>query len=202
MKYDAIQYDLMRIACDVNTNTWGEPEILVSSAETGKSMTFPKVSPDGRYLLFCMCDYGYFSVHFKSSDLYLMDLATHKITKPDINSNHVESYHAWSSNSRWFVLVSKRRDELCSRLYFSHIDTNGQVSKPFLMPEKDPDFYDTFLLNYNLPEMIQGKVNIPKEVLVRIARGKGESVQVDPKVKLDGMTEASVATGTRIPMKY
>jgi Tol biopolymer transport system component len=153
-----VQYDLMRVACDVETNQWGDVETVLSSSETGKSITFPRVSPDGRYLLFSMSDYGYFAIHYPSSDLYLLDLGTNDYRKLDVNSERSESYHSWSSSSRWFVFASKREDGLCSRLYFSYLDSSGNASKPFLMPQKDPSFYDTYIMNFNAPEMTTGPV--------------------------------------------
>lgn len=202
MQYNDIRYDLMRIAYDVQTNTWGTPEPVLLASKTSQSISFPKVSPDGRFLLFSMSDYGYFHVNFKSSDLYLMNLETGEIVKPNINSDLAESYHSWSSNSRWFVFVSKRRDGLCSRLYFAHMDTNGQVSKPFLLPPKDPDFYDTFLKNYNVPEMVYGSVKVDRWKLMKVAKEGGDDAQFDPAVDVDAITVATQSRKMEGMKKY
>ncbi len=75
VNYDKLKYDLCRISYDVETDQWGKAETVLSADETGLSILLPRVSPDGRFLLFCMCKYGCFPVYQPSSDLYMMDLA-------------------------------------------------------------------------------------------------------------------------------
>ncbi|MDR1339559.1 MAG: hypothetical protein LBK58_05870, partial [Prevotellaceae bacterium] len=90
---------------------------------------------------------------------YLLRPDSGRIISLDIiNSNDTESYHSWSSNSRWVVFSSRRIDGLYTRLYLAHIDEHGQASKPFLLPQKDVNFYGYFMKSYNLPEFITGKV--------------------------------------------
>lgn len=189
--YANFKYDLRRISYDVTTGEWGDVEILLSEKDTGRSVSFPKVSPDGKYLLFCMSDYGYFSIHFKSSDLYMMDLATKAYWKLDINSEQSESYHSWSSNSKWFVFASKQRDGLCSRFYFSSVDDSGKASKPVLMPQENPEFYDTFIMNYNIPELITGPVKTSHWDLMNVARGEAISANFDKTVDIDALSGAT-----------
>jgi len=159
-EYKAIQYDLMRISFDERTGTWGEVEEILSSKTTGLSIAQPKISPDGNYLLFCMFPYSSFPATQPESDLYLMDLKTMKHRRLDaVNSDRAECYHSWSSNSRWFVFSSKRRDGLLTRPYFSYVDEQGEAHKPFLMPQEDPaDFYDSLPQMLNLPEFVKGRV--------------------------------------------
>jgi hypothetical protein len=185
------KYDLMRIFYDVETNEWGEVEPILTARETGKSISFPKISPDGKYLLFCMSDYGYFSINFPSSDLYMLDLKTKQYRKLNINSEYSESYHSWSSNSRWFVFASKRKDGLCSRLYFSYVDTLGNVYKPFLMPQKDPTFYDTYIMNYNIPELINGPVTVSHWKLMQVALKAPMNANFDSTIDIDALSGAT-----------
>ena len=119
-----------------------------------------------------MTKYGNFTIWHKDSDLYLMDLSTNEITKPDINSDEAESYHTWSSNGRWIVFSSKRADGLFTRPYFAYFDTNGKAYKPFLLPQKDPRFYDTFLKTYNVPELVTSAVELNPRILSKIARSE------------------------------
>ena len=191
--FKKIKYDLMRIAYDVKTNQWGEVETILSSVKTGKSITFPRVSPDGRYLLFCMSDYGYFAIHYPSSDLYLLDLNTQNYWKLNVNSESSESYHSWSSNSRWFGFASKREDGLCSRLYFSYLDSSGNAHKPFLMPQKDPAFYDTFIMNYNVPELIDGPVKTSHWTLMKASTRPPVKANFDSTVCADSLSWAANA---------
>jgi len=90
----------------------------------------------------------------------MMDLRTKKYQRLDaVNSNRSECWHSWSSNGRWFVFSSKRRDGLLTRPYFSYFDSQGQAHKPFLLPQKDPaDFYDSLPQMINLPELVTGPV--------------------------------------------
>jgi hypothetical protein len=190
-KYNEYRYDLMRISYNVETNQWGKVEPVLLASQLGKSVSFPKISPDGKYLLFTMSDFGYFAIHFNSSELYLLDLTTGAYRQLPVNSPSSESYHSWSSNGHWFVFASKRRDGLCSRLYISYLDSAGNAAKPFQLPQKDPEFYDTFIMNYNVPELIAGSVDINRWQLFKAARGEFLQAKFDPAVDVDALSGAS-----------
>jgi hypothetical protein len=66
--------------------------------------------------------------------------------------------------------------------YFSHIDRNGRASEPFVLPQEDPEFYDTFLYAYNVPELISGPVKVDPRRLVEAIRSP-EAVQVDARTQ-------------------
>jgi len=157
---DSIQakYDLLRIGFDVNTNTWGNIDTIISSNAIGKSIGFPKLSPNGKFLMFCTSDNGYFTIHHPQTDLNLLDLSTGKFQKMDINSPETESYHCFSNAGHWFVFSSKRIDGLFTRPFFSYLDDNGKATKPFVLPQEDPEFYNSFIKNYNIPELITEEV--------------------------------------------
>ncbi len=191
-----VKYDLMRIFYDVDKRLWGDVDTVLLAAETGKSITFPEVSPDGKYLLFCMSDYGYFSVYSPGSDLYLLDLESFDYRKLDINSTHVESFHSWSSNGRWFLFISKRIDGLNSRIYFSYFDKEGNVYKPVLLPQRDPSFYNTYIYNFNRPVFIKEKVRLSANKLTKAAYSNVIEVSFDPEVDIDALSGA-----TRIKME-
>ena len=174
--YDQIKYDLVRISYDLDRDLWGPLESVLSAQETGLSILLPRVSPDGRWLLFCMCDYGCFPVYRQSSDLYMMDLETaqqtgeYKHHRLDINSNESESWHSFSSNSRWIVFSSKRGSGVFTRIYIAYVDKNGKVHKPIRLPQKDPTYYESCLWTYSVPELITEPVRITKEKLGRVVR--------------------------------
>lgn len=159
-EYRKIKYDLRRVSYDIKTNTWGRPETLIYAGDSGLGVSFPKASPDGKYLLFCMTDRSSFSILRSATDIYLMDIASAKYRKLEINSDRTDSYHSWSSNSRWFVFVSKRDDGVFGRVYFSHIDTDGNASKPFILPQYDPYHYEAFPRTYNVPELISEPLRV------------------------------------------
>jgi hypothetical protein len=175
---EAVKYDLMRISYDVVEDKWGEPEVVVSAEESGKSSLEPRVSPDGRWLLFCMCDYSCFPVYQPSSDLYMIDLGSGRADgkfvyrKLDVNSEASESWHSWSSNGRWIAFSSKRMHGSFTRTYFSYVDVNGVASKPFVLPQKDPGYYEGYLRTFSVPELIVEPVRTTKETLGKVARGR------------------------------
>ncbi len=75
--YDKIKYSLCRIDFDASSGSFGERiDTLVSSFQTGKSVSFPRISPDGKNLVFTLSDYGNFSIWHREADLYRLDLAS------------------------------------------------------------------------------------------------------------------------------
>lgn len=167
-KYKQIRYDLLRIAFDPGTRQFGTVDTVVSSSIMGLSISFPRISPDGKFLMFCMSDYGNFTIWHAESDLYLKNLETNEITKPDINSNLSESYHTWSSTGRWIVFSSRRINGLYTNPYFAYFDRNGKAYKPFILPQKNPGFYETFLKSYNMPEFVTSRVELNPRILLEI----------------------------------
>ena len=127
----------------------------------GKSLTWPRPSYDGKYLLFTLMDYGYFSIWHQESEQWLMDLSTGESRNlSEINSDAADSYHNWSANSHWIVFTSRRDDGLYTRLYLSSIDKNGRFSKPFLLPQKNPkEYYSETLYSFNTPDFTSTRVS-------------------------------------------
>jgi hypothetical protein len=187
--YDQIKYDLVRASYDLDNDNWGPLETVLSARDTDLSILLPRVSPDGRWLLFCMCDYGCFPVYRHSSDLYMMDLEAtqqtgeHKYQRLDINSDKSESWHCWSSNSRWIAFSSKRDSGVFTRIYIAYVDTNGKVHKPMLLPQKDPEYYDSCLWTYSVPELITEPVRIRKEKLGSVVRGS-EKIPIEMPITM------------------
>ncbi|MCX5643105.1 MAG: hypothetical protein NTZ17_00220 [Phycisphaerae bacterium] len=183
--YDRVKYDLVRIAYDIATDTWGEIETVLSARQTGKSIGMPRVSPDGRWLSFCMFDYGYFPSWKQESDLYLIDLQAPRqdgqfpYRRLEINSDKSEAWQTWSSNSRWLVFSSKRLHGVFTRLFLSYVDSAGQVHKPFVLPQEDPDFYESCLMVFNTPELVTGPPRAVGEALAGVfRRRRGMSVSI------------------------
>ena len=182
-----LQYRLVRIPFDEATGTigsrieswneergvWSENSLAADNAATKSnlpphstllaprksSVCHPRISPDGRYLLYTVADYGTFPIWHPEADLQLMDLQTGAIdTLAIVNSEKSDTYHSWSSNSRWFVFASKRDDGLYGKPYFCYIDKDGKAHKPFCLPQEHPTFYDNNLKSFNAPELGKGKV--------------------------------------------
>ncbi len=156
-----LKYRLCRIAFDEKSGTLGETVDTLRLANQGNvSVSHPRISPDGRWLLYTVSDYGTFPIWHPEADLRLMDLKTGEIVEmKGVNSQKSDTYHSWSSNSRWFVFASKRDDGLYGKPYFCHVDASGHVSKPFCLPQKNPSRYDNMLKSFNAPEL--GKGTLP-----------------------------------------
>jgi Tol biopolymer transport system component len=113
-----------------------------------RTVSQPKASPDGQYLAFTCFSYGTFPLWHNDAKIYLYNLKTENTdTLPELNNNinYANSYHSWSTNSHWLAFASKRDNGLYSKIYFSYIDENGHAHKPFVLPQKDPEYYN-FLL--------------------------------------------------------
>ncbi|MCQ2229187.1 MAG: hypothetical protein MJZ13_05535 [Bacteroidales bacterium] len=169
-QFDNIHYSLCSIAFNPEKGTFGDHiDTLVNAAAMGKSISFPRPSYDGRYLVYTMANYGQFSIWHPEADLYMLDLNDGSIRPMDgINSDNTESYHSWSSNSRWMVFSSRRDDGLFTRPYFTHINDDGSQTKPFMLPQTNPRcFYRDLFFSYNVPEFITGPVNYDSNKAVR-----------------------------------
>lgn len=171
-EYDKVKYHLCSVSFDPEKRSFGEKvDTLYHAGIGGKSASFPRVSPDGRFLLFTLSGYGNFSIWHKDADLYLADLNTKTCRELEVlNSKDVESYHSWSSNSRWIVFSSRRIDGLYTRPFMAYIDADGHASKPFLLPQEDPGFYHQFMKSYNIPEFVTRQVKNRKWELSRVAK--------------------------------
>jgi hypothetical protein len=159
------QYNLMKVGFDPETGAIGQDvELVIDAVSLGKSISFPKPSYDGRYLMYTLCDYGTFPIWHHESDLWLLDLETGENRPLDeVNSSDTDSYHNWSSNSRWFVFSSRRDDGLYTRPFIAHFDENGIAGKPFMLPQRDPEnYYRKLFRSYNVPEFVTGPVPLDR----------------------------------------
>jgi len=169
-----LKYSLCRIAFDPVKRQFGTTvDTLWNARTTGKSVCFPRVSPDGRYILYTVADYGTFPIWHRETDLQMMNLQTGAVDPLTIvNSNRSDTYHSWSSNSRWFVFASKRDNGQYGKPYFAYVDKNGKASKPFVLPQKHPSHYDEFLYSYNIPELSRTKASFKASDIEKIYAGK------------------------------
>ncbi len=168
-RYDSVHYNLMSIPFDEATRTFGEPRLELDCDSMNKSVSVPRVSPDGRYVLFTLGDFGQFHIWHTSSDLYVKDLTTGEIRPlSNANSDNVDSYHTWSSNGRWIVFSSRRDDGSFTRPYIAYFDRDGRDHKAFLLPQLDPEQNLLFLKSYNVPELTRTPVKVSAEEFRRV----------------------------------
>ena len=156
-KLDSIRYNLCRVDFNPETGSFGDSiETVFAAVAQGKSVSFPRPSYDGRFLCYTLSDYGQFSIWHHEADLYLLDLTSgENRAMTAANSEDTESFHNWSTNSRWLVLSSRRDDGLYTRPYFCHVDANGRIGKAFMLPQRNPRrFYRERFLSFNVPEFV------------------------------------------------
>lgn len=170
--YDSVRYDLCRVPFDQATKLTGPVELIYKASAIGKSVSFPRTSPDGYNIVITLHNYGCFPIWHKEADLVSIDLRTMQATNMVLNSDFTDSYHSWSSNGRWLVFSSKRIDGLTARFFISHVDSDGNSSKPFIMPQKDPEFYDRFLKSFNVPEFSTFAVDVSPGKILKSARSE------------------------------
>jgi len=176
--YDKERYDLCRVSFDAQTGKLGDTvDTLIQVSRNGKSATWPRPSYDGRYLMYTLADYGYFTVWHPEADLWLLDLSTME-TRPmnEVNSNRAESFHNWSADSHWFLFTSRRENGLYTQVYLSSIDSNGQATKPFLLPQQNPKkYYRQSFYSFNTPDFASRPIE-------RDRRQSGIDIESDQRV--------------------
>lgn len=162
-EYLKVKCSLVALSFDASTGTFGtEADTLLNGPLTDKSYTLARPSYDGRWLMYCVSSRSNFPVAQRDADLWLMDLRTGETRSlTEVNSDCSESYHNWSSDSRWFVFSSKREDGAFTKLYLACVDDHGKVSKPFLLPQRAPRrYYASMFDAYNVPDFTKTKVEV------------------------------------------
>lgn len=173
--FKQLQYTICSIGFDPATMQFdGKIDTVYNPAG---SNIFPRISPDGRFLLCTHLDYGCFPIWHKEADLRMIDLQTGEEIPGDANSDASESYHSWSSNGKWVMFTSRRNSGLFTKLYFSYVSPEGKMHKAFLLPQKTFDVNAPRLKSYNVPEFISGKVNVSPYAIERCARSTPVKVQ-------------------------
>ena len=175
--FKQIRYNLCRVSFDSDKRTFGEAELIYDAAQNNKSISFPRISPSGRFLIVTMADYGCFPIWHKEADLYSIDLHSLKAVRLDLNSDYTDSYHSWSSNGKWLVFSSKRGDGLSARPYIASIDENGISGKPFILPQEDPEFYPQYLKSFNIPEFSTVEINLNPGEIRKLANTEATQAQ-------------------------
>ena len=157
-----VLYSLVRADFDVSNGHIAEQvDTVWSGPANHASACHPKASPDGRRLMFTVAEYGTFPLFHTESTLYLADLQTGEVKALDgVKGDKSDTYHSWSSNSRWFVFASKRGDGHYGKPYFCHIDADGNTAKPFVLPQKSSRFYDYNFRSFNIPDLAKASTGM------------------------------------------
>lgn len=123
-----IQYDLYKI--QFNDGQGGTPEPLAGASQNGMSNNFPKVSPDGKWIVFVQCRNGL--LMRPDSKLYIVPFAGGVARPLASNLPVMNSWHTWSPNAHWLAFSSKS-PSLYTELYLTHIDEKGNASPAILV---------------------------------------------------------------------
>ncbi|HUB81557.1 MAG TPA: tetratricopeptide repeat protein [Bryobacteraceae bacterium] len=118
-----IQYDLYRIP--FNAGKGGKAEKIAGASENGMSNNFPKVSPDGKWIVWVQNQNGL--LMRPDSKLYIVPSAGGEPRPLRSNLKTMNSWHSFSPNGRWLVFSSKTPTPY-TKLYLTHIDEDGSSS--------------------------------------------------------------------------
>lgn len=123
-----IQYDLYRIP--FADGRGGEPVPIEGASGNGKSNSFPKVSPDGRFIVFVQARNG--QLMRPDGELYIVPAAGGEARRMRANTPLMNSWHSFSPNGRWLVFSSKSRSPY-TQMFLTHVDEQGQDTPAILV---------------------------------------------------------------------
>ena len=149
-----IRYDIYRVP--FNDGKGGKAEPITGASNNGMSNSFPKVSPDGKWIVFVEAQNAL--LMRPDGQLYIVPAEGGTARRMRANMYPMNSWHSWSPNGRWLVFSSKSRGPY-TRMYLTHVDADGNDSPPIYID--NPTAANRAV---NLPEF----VNIPSEGLVKI----------------------------------
>jgi tetratricopeptide (TPR) repeat protein len=125
-----IQYSLYRVP--FNEGKGGVTEPVLGASNNGMSNSFPKISPDGRWIVFVKSKNA--QLMRPDSELYIVPSTGGAARKMRCNTSLMNSWHSFSPNGRWMVFSSKSRSPY-TQMYLTHIDADGNDSPPILIED-------------------------------------------------------------------
>jgi tetratricopeptide (TPR) repeat protein len=182
-----IQYDLYRIP--FNDGKGGQPVPIAGASQNGMSNSFPKVSPDGRWIVFVKCRNG--QLMRPDSELYIVPAEGGMARRLRCNTPLMNSWHSFSPNGRWLVFSSKSRSPY-TQMFLTHLDEEGNASPAILI-----DNATAANRAVNIPEF----VNIPPDGMMTIDAPAAESYRLyDLALDLTGkgQLEAGIAEWKKV----
>ena len=182
-----IQYDLYRIP--FNDGKGGQPVPIAGASHDGMSNSFPKVSPDGRWIIFVKCRNA--QLMRPDSQLYIVPAEGGVARRMRCNTPLMNSWHSFSPNGRWLVFSSKSRTPY-TQMFLTHIDAEGNDSPAILI-----DNSTAANRAVNIPEF----VNIPPDGMIKIDVPAAESYRLfdlASDLTAKGQLEAAIAAWKKV----
>ncbi len=149
-----IKFELYRIP--FNEGRGGRAEHIAGASRNGMSNSFPRVSPDGRWIVFVQSRNG--QLMRPDGLLHIVPSEGGKARRMRCNTPLMNSWHSFAPNGRWMVFSSKGRSPY-TQMFLTHIDEEGNDSPAILIENATAANRAV-----NLPEF----VNLPTDGLVRI----------------------------------
>ena len=149
------------------------------NAELRKAISFPVPSYDGKYIMFTLSDYGNFSIWHKEANLWLLDLTSGDLRElSEVNSDDTEAFTTGVATPAGLSSVAAGVTAFYTHLYLASMDENGKISKPFLLPQEDPEtYYDRSVYSYNVPDFVNAPILLDTKVFEKRITSK-ERIQV------------------------
>jgi len=122
------KFDLYRVP--FNGGRGGKPEPIKGASHNGKSNYFAKFSPDGKWIIFCKAEN--YMLLMPDSELFIIPAEGGDARRLRANTPRMNSWHSWSSNSRWLVFSSKANGPY-TQLFLTHVDEDGESTPPVLL---------------------------------------------------------------------
>jgi len=123
-----IQYDLYRVP--FNDGKGGQAEPIAGASHNGMSNSFPKVSPDGRWIVWVQARNA--QLMRPDSHLYIVPATGGVPRRMRCNTSLMNSWHSFSPNGRWLVFSSKSRTPY-TQMFLTHLDAEGSDSPAILI---------------------------------------------------------------------
>jgi tetratricopeptide (TPR) repeat protein/Tol biopolymer transport system component len=123
-----MQYDLYRIP--FNDGRGGVAEPIEGASMNGMSNTFPKVTPDGKWIVWTQCRNG--QLMRPDGKLWIVPFEGGEPRLMTCNTDLMNSWHSFSPNGRWMVFSSKTNTPY-TQMFLTHIDEDGSDSPPVLI---------------------------------------------------------------------
>ena len=141
---EPFKYDLYRVP--FNDGRGGVAEPIEGASENGKSNFFAEFSPDGKWIVFTQAEN--YMLLMPDSELFIIPAEGGEARRLSANTPKMNSWHSFSSNSRWLVFSSKVNTPY-TQLFLTHIDEAGNSSPPVVL-----DRFTSSDRAANIPEFV------------------------------------------------